>query len=113
MSNSPQFLQAADVVKKLDQTPTNDEYKQLYGLYKQAKVGNINVDKPGFLDFRGKEKWDAWNECKNILVSNNNKTRLIYSTDIKDNKLDIIKYDSEVKYITLVNKLIKSYGLKK
>ena len=90
MSNSPQFLQAADVVKKLDQTPTNDEYKQLYGLYKQAKVGNINVDKPGFLDFRGKEKWDAWNECKNMTT-----------------------YDSEVKYITLVNKLIKSYGLKK
>ena len=45
MSNSPQFLQAADVVKKLDNTPTNDEYKQLYGLYKQATVGNINVEK--------------------------------------------------------------------
>jgi diazepam-binding inhibitor (GABA receptor modulator, acyl-CoA-binding protein) len=36
--------------------------KQLYGLYMQATVGDVNISKPKLLDFRGKSKWDAWNE---------------------------------------------------
>lgn len=38
----------------------------LYGLYKQATVGDCNVLKPGMLDFVGKAKWDAWNQFKGI-----------------------------------------------
>jgi acyl-CoA-binding protein len=34
----------------------------LYGLFKQATVGDINGEKPGLLDFRKKAKYDAWNE---------------------------------------------------
>lgn len=38
----------------------------LYGLYKQATVGDCNTSKPGMLDFVGKAKWDAWNQFKGI-----------------------------------------------
>ena len=39
---------------------TNDELKEIYGLYKQATVGDINTERPGMLDFKGKAKWDSW-----------------------------------------------------
>jgi len=32
----------------------------LYGFYKQATVGPVNVPRPGMFDFVGKAKWDAW-----------------------------------------------------
>lgn len=41
----------------------------LYGLYKQATVGDCNTSKPGMLDFVGKAKWDAWNQFKGIKSS--------------------------------------------
>jgi diazepam-binding inhibitor (GABA receptor modulator, acyl-CoA-binding protein) len=39
---------------------------ELYGLYKQATVGDCNTSKPGILDFVGKAKWDAWNQFKGM-----------------------------------------------
>lgn len=32
----------------------------------QAINGDINIKKPGVLDFRGKSKWEAWNEFKGM-----------------------------------------------
>lgn len=37
------FNKAAEDVKKLKATPTDDELKELYGLYKQATVGDVNT----------------------------------------------------------------------
>jgi len=31
-----------------------------YARFKQATVGPCNTEKPGFFDFKGKEKWNAW-----------------------------------------------------
>lgn len=45
-------------------TPADNDLLELYGLYKQALVGDCNTDKPGFLDFKGKAKWEAWNGRK-------------------------------------------------
>ena len=42
----------------------DDEMLKLYGLYKQATVGDVNTDRPGMLDFAGKAKWDAWSGNK-------------------------------------------------
>lgn len=39
----------------------SDENKLLlYGLYKQATIGNNKTTQPTMLDFKGKAKWDAW-----------------------------------------------------
>lgn len=37
------FDKAAEDVKKLKTKPTDDELKELYGLYKQSTVGDINI----------------------------------------------------------------------
>uniref|UniRef100_A0AAX7V5T3 ACB domain-containing protein n=1 Tax=Astatotilapia calliptera TaxID=8154 RepID=A0AAX7V5T3_ASTCA len=58
------FDKAVEEVKILKQKPNQQEMGDLYGLYKQATVGDINTERPGFLDFTGKAKWDAWNARK-------------------------------------------------
>ena len=39
---------------------SNEDKLYLYKYYKQATVGNINIDEPGFFDFKAKEKYKAW-----------------------------------------------------
>lgn len=33
---------------------------ELYGLFKQAEVGDVDGARPGMLDVRGRAKFDAW-----------------------------------------------------
>ncbi|XP_014779400.1 acyl-CoA-binding protein [Octopus bimaculoides] len=61
---SEEFTKAAEEVKGLSITPSNDELLELYSLYKQATVGDINTEKPGILDMKAKAKWNAWNDRK-------------------------------------------------
>ncbi|MFN9958866.1 MAG: acyl-CoA-binding protein, partial [bacterium] len=42
----------------------NDKMLNLYKYYKQATVGDVNTDRPGFFDQQGRYKWDAWNAVK-------------------------------------------------
>ena len=42
----------------------------LYAYYKQATIGNINIEKPSFLNFKDTAKWNAWNEQKNTTKNN-------------------------------------------
>jgi len=60
------FENAVLQVKNLPQKPTNDELLKLYGLYKQATVGDNNTSQPGFLDIKGKAKWNSWNSYKGL-----------------------------------------------
>lgn len=76
--------------------PTDEELKEIYALFKQATVGDVNVGKcllllyyflftghfifiklfkyvcfhnlarPGMLDFKGKAKWDSWESKKGM-----------------------------------------------
>ena len=55
------FETAVQSVVKLAVAPANDEKLRIYCLYKQATVGDINIPKPGFFDFAGHAKWNAWN----------------------------------------------------
>eukprot|EP00121_Abeoforma_whisleri_P014809 Awhi_evm1s13657 len=57
---SDAFNKAAEEVKNLSKSPNNDELIELYGLYKQATVGDVNTERPGMLDMKGKAKWDGW-----------------------------------------------------
>ncbi len=50
--------------KDLKKTPSNDDLKTIYGLFKQATIGDVNIDRPGMFDLTGKAKWDAWNSFK-------------------------------------------------
>ncbi|XP_004529702.1 acyl-CoA-binding protein [Ceratitis capitata] len=64
MASQEEFDKAAENVKNLNSTPSDNDLLELYSLYKQATVGDCNTEKPGFLDFKGKAKWEAWNNRK-------------------------------------------------
>ncbi len=55
-----QFEQAAVAVKSLSEKPSDDALLELYALYKQGSSGDVSGDKPGFFDFVGAAKYDAW-----------------------------------------------------
>lgn len=44
----------------------NDVMLEMYGLYKQATVGDATGDRPGMLDLRGRAKFDAWARRKGM-----------------------------------------------
>jgi acyl-CoA-binding protein len=54
------FNAAADASKTLPERPDNETLLQLYALYKQATVGDVQGDRPGFMDMVGRAKHDAW-----------------------------------------------------
>jgi diazepam-binding inhibitor (GABA receptor modulating acyl-CoA-binding protein) len=60
------FKKAAEDVKKLNYTPSNEELLKLYAYYKQATVGDINIDKPYFYQVKETAKWNAWNDVKGV-----------------------------------------------
>ncbi|XP_019363910.1 PREDICTED: acyl-CoA-binding domain-containing protein 7 [Gavialis gangeticus] len=66
MTLQADFDSAAEEVKKLKTRPSDEELKELYGLYKQSTVGDINIECPGVLDLKGKAKWEAWNLKKGL-----------------------------------------------
>jgi acyl-CoA-binding protein len=59
------FDQAAAESQNLSERPSNETLLQLYGLYKQATEGDVNVDPPSNpFDFVSRAKYDAWANLK-------------------------------------------------
>ncbi|PZO66254.1 MAG: acyl-CoA-binding protein [Pseudoxanthomonas suwonensis] len=58
------FEQAANAVQGLSERPDNDTLLRLYALYKQGSEGDVHGDKPGFFDFVGTAKYEAWTKLK-------------------------------------------------
>ncbi len=81
------FAAAQVRVKQLTKTPSNEELLDLYALYKQATLGDVQGSRPGMLDFKGRAKYDAWAARKST-----------------------IKDDAMRAYVELVTKLAGKYG---
>lgn len=64
MASEEEFRAASDRVQHLKNKPSNDDLLELYGLYKQATVGDVQGKRPGMLDMRGRAKFDAWTSKK-------------------------------------------------
>merc|ERR1712133_322706 len=89
MSMDKEFQKAADdMSNKINKNLSNEELLEVYALYKQGSVGDVNTARPGMLDFKGKAKWDAWNGKKGM------------SQD-----------DAKQKYIDLANTLKEKHGV--
>ncbi|KAM9486705.1 acyl-CoA-binding protein [Clarias gariepinus] len=82
------FKKAAEEVKQLKSKPADAEMLEIYSLFKQATVGDVNTARPGMLDFTGKAKWDAW-----------------------DAKKGMSKEDAMKAYISKVEELKEKYGI--
>ncbi|KAI8048948.1 acyl CoA binding protein-domain-containing protein [Gilbertella persicaria] len=48
--------------------PTKNQKLELYALYKQVSVGDINTQRPGLFDVVGRAKWDAWKKLEGMSV---------------------------------------------
>lgn len=59
-----QFQKAAQDVMNLAERPDNDTMLRLYALYKQGSEGDVSGPKPGFFDFVGTAKYEAWAKLK-------------------------------------------------
>uniref|UniRef100_W5MWK0 Carnitine O-octanoyltransferase n=1 Tax=Lepisosteus oculatus TaxID=7918 RepID=W5MWK0_LEPOC len=62
--NQADFEKMAEDVKKVKSRPEDKELLELYGLYKQATVGDNHIDKPGLFNPKADAKWEAWNSRK-------------------------------------------------
>ncbi|MGA8278551.1 MAG: acyl-CoA-binding protein [Rhodanobacteraceae bacterium] len=60
------FRQAADDVKRLAERPGHDTLLKLYALYKQGTRGDVCGPQPGFFDFIGTAKHEAWAQLKGL-----------------------------------------------
>ena len=58
------FEQAAVAAKSLPERPDDNTMLQLYALYKQGSAGDVQGSKPGFFDFVGAAKYEAWEKLK-------------------------------------------------
>jgi acyl-CoA-binding protein len=76
------FDAAAERVMNLPERPDNDTLLKLSALYKQGSEGDASGPKPGFFDFVGTAKYEAWCKLKGTRCA-----------------------DAQQKYIELVGKL--------
>ncbi|WP_386065992.1 acyl-CoA-binding protein [Tahibacter sp. UC22_41] len=58
------FEEAAKKAMNLPERPDNDTLLKLYALYKQGSSGDVSGPKPGFFDFVGTAKYEAWAKLK-------------------------------------------------
>ena len=65
MDLQKQFEEAVGNSKALSEKPSNEVLLQLYSLYKQATIGDVNTEPPSNpFDFVNKAKHDAWASLK-------------------------------------------------
>jgi len=57
---SKEFERAAAAAKSLPERPDDQTMLRLYALYKQGSSGDVQGSKPGFFDFVGSAKYEAW-----------------------------------------------------
>jgi diazepam-binding inhibitor (GABA receptor modulating acyl-CoA-binding protein) len=83
MSTDNELFEAASLaVKSLPDRPDDNTMLQLYALYKQGSSGAVSGAKPGFFDFVGAAKYEAWEKLR-----------------------DTSQEDAQASYIELVRKL--------
>mgnify|MGYP001822747936 CR=1 FL=1 len=60
------FEQAAVAAKSLPERPDDATMLKLYALYKQGSSGDVSGSKPGFFDFVGVAKYEAWEKLAGL-----------------------------------------------
>lgn len=64
MDAQKDFEAACEQAKQL--TWSHEQMGALYGLYKQATVGDVAGDRPGMLSLTARAKWDAWSQHRGL-----------------------------------------------
>lgn len=66
MDQSPEFESAQIRVKSLSRTPGPAQLLELYALFKQGTIGDVQGSRPGILDLKGRAKYDAWAKKRGV-----------------------------------------------
>ncbi|CAG9759501.1 unnamed protein product [Ceutorhynchus assimilis] len=74
MGLNEDFTAAASKVRNFSKRPSDSDMLEIYSLYKQATVGDVNIAKP--TGGEALTKWNAWNGKKG-LASNHAKEQYI------------------------------------
>ncbi len=61
-----EFERAAADIQRLGVRPDNDTLLKLYALYKQGSEGDLRRTQPGFFDFVGTAKHEAWAKLNGV-----------------------------------------------
>lgn len=61
-----EFQRAIETVNNFTTRPSDKDLLNLYGLYKQGTVGDINTSKPSFWDMKGQAKWSSWESFRGL-----------------------------------------------
>lgn len=61
-----EFEQAAEDIQQLGVRPDNDTLLKLYALFKQGSQGDLDRAQPGFFDFVGTAKHEAWSQLNGV-----------------------------------------------
>ncbi|ESN96232.1 hypothetical protein HELRODRAFT_68450 [Helobdella robusta] len=91
------FLFAANYVRTIHNKLGSDDLLYLYSRYKQALDGNCSTPRPGFFDFQGKQKWDAWKAIENKSKEESMLEYISKVSDIDQNWEDNLKTGSKAK----------------
>lgn len=59
-----QFTDAAQKIELLKIRPSDNELTYLYKYYKQATIGDVNIECPAFWNWKGQIKWKSWESVK-------------------------------------------------
>lgn len=59
-----EFEKAADAAKSLPERPDDRTLLLMYALFKQGSQGDVQGEKPGFFDFVGAAKFEAWEKLR-------------------------------------------------
>jgi len=60
------FDMSCMLVKTLVRPPSDKDLLYLYGMYKQATIGNCDTEEPSKFNMKNHAKWNAWNMNKDI-----------------------------------------------
>lgn len=65
MATPEEFEAATQQIKQASKLMP-EQLLRLYALYKQATVGDVQGERPGAFDFKGRAKYDAWAAAKGL-----------------------------------------------
>jgi diazepam-binding inhibitor (GABA receptor modulating acyl-CoA-binding protein) len=79
-----EFFSLAEKIKNSDKNLDNDTLLKLYGYYKQATIGDCNVECPAFWKINDKLKWEAWDKHRGLKKKHSMKKYIKLVNEILD-----------------------------
>lgn len=75
------FDKQSEEVKNAD-SATDEDKLYLYKYYKQVTIGNVNIEEPGFFDFTGKAKYNAWKSIEDTSTTISMKKYILKTNEL-------------------------------